>query len=43
MSLFIQCILCQSVFLLSVYLGMRLKRDGYINLMHCLTGFLFIL
>jgi uncharacterized membrane protein YjgN (DUF898 family) len=32
MSLFIQCILCQSGFLLSVYLGMRLKRDGYINL-----------
>ena len=32
MSLFIQCILCQSGFLLSAYLGMRLKRDGYINL-----------
>jgi hypothetical protein len=32
MSLFIQCILCQSGFLLSVYLGMRIKCDGYINL-----------
>ena len=32
MSLFIQYILCQSAFLLSVYLGMRIKCDGYINL-----------